>query len=231
MKAVILAAGMGTRLGSLLPKPLTTLKNEKTILDFQVEKLINSIGLHNIVLVVGYKHHVLMEKFPKLSYIYNHEYIQTNTSKSLLFALNKIVNEDVIWMNGDVFFDEEVIDRLKNCKTSCCLVDNKKCGEEEMKYSLNGEGFIKELSKQNKEAKGEALGINIIKKGDLELFKTELEKVEKNDYFEKALENLTLSKKLKLKPIDVGKLFCQEIDFPEDLKRVRDHISLEDDIE
>ncbi|MBW2978210.1 phosphocholine cytidylyltransferase family protein [Candidatus Woesearchaeota archaeon] len=225
MKAVILAAGMGTRLFSLMPKPLISLKNEKTILGFQVERLSEIIGLHNIIIVVGYKHHIIMEKFPKLTYIYNHEYTQTNTSKSLLYALNKIQDEDVLWINGDVYFDKEILKLLLNCEDSCCLVDNKKCGEEEIKYNLNEDGYIKELSKKVKEVKGEALGINIIRKKELELFKKELEKVEKKDYFEKALENLALTNKLKLKPVNVDSLFCQEIDFPEDLKKVKEYIS------
>ncbi|MBW2998219.1 phosphocholine cytidylyltransferase family protein [Candidatus Woesearchaeota archaeon] len=227
MKAIILAAGMGTRLGSLLPKPLTALKNEKTILDFQIEKLINKIGLHNIILIVGYKHHVIMETHPKLMYIYNHKYIQTNTAKSLLYALNKIEDEDVLWMNGDVFFDELVLEKISNCENSACLVDNKNCGDEEVKYSLDERGLIQELSKEVEVAKGEALGINLIKAKDLEIFKKELENVGDGDYFEKALENLTLSKSIKLNAIDKENLFCQEIDFPEDLEVVRNYINNE----
>ena len=55
MEAVILAAGMGTRLGSLVPKPLTSIQNEKTVLDLQVERLSDRNEIHNIFVVVGYK--------------------------------------------------------------------------------------------------------------------------------------------------------------------------------
>ena len=44
------------------------------------------------------------------------------------------------------------------------------------------------------------------------------------DYFEKALENLTVSKKLILKAVDVGGFYCNEIDFESDLKAVRDYL-------
>ena len=127
MEAVILAAGMGTRLGSLIPKPLTSLVDEKTILDYQIEKLIKKPQINNIYLVVGYKKEIIMEKFPDLLFVYNNAYARTNTAKSLLAALNKIYN-DVIWMNGDVFFDEEILDLLLDSKISVCLVDRKKCG-------------------------------------------------------------------------------------------------------
>lgn len=220
LKAVILAAGMGTRLGNLIPKPLTPLKDEKTILDFQVEKLSNKIGINNIIVVVGYKKEFIMERYPELTYIYNSEYVRTNTAKSLLKALKK-VDEDTIWLNGDVFFDEDVLNLLVNSSNSACLVDNKKCAEEEIKYTIDNLGNIHELSKQVKGASGEAVGINIIKKEDLNAFINELEKVSNNDYFEKALENLTLTKKIKLKPINLGRFFVKEIDFPEDLEEVK----------
>jgi hypothetical protein len=48
-----------------------------------------------------------------------------------------------------------------------------------------------------------------------------LHKVSEDDYFEKALENLTVSDNLKLRPVDVGKYFCREIDFEEDLIEVQ----------
>lgn len=227
MKAVILAAGMGTRLGNLIPKPLTALWDEKAILDFMVEKLAGSIGYNNIFIVVGYKYHLIMEKFPHLMFIYNYKYTLTNTSKSLLYALDKVENEDVLWMNGDVFFEAEVLDLLLKCEDSSCLVDNKACGEEEIKYSLNTQGTVLELSKRVKNPAGEALGINLIRKKDLALFKEELKQVKDNEYFEKAIENLTTQGKLKFVPVNKDQFFCQEIDFPEDLENVKKFMLLQ----
>jgi choline kinase len=126
MKAVILAAGMGTRLGTMIPKPLTAIRDEETILDFQVEKLSAAVGVHNILVVVGYRKELIMEKHPDLIYLFNARFAQTNTAKSLLLALQKIGNEDVLWLNGDVFFDAGVLDRLAASPRSACLVDDKK---------------------------------------------------------------------------------------------------------
>lgn len=224
MKAIILAAGMGTRLGTLIPKPLTSLVNEKTILDFLVDRLVEHVGLHNIIVVVGYKKELIMEKFPELTFVYNQAYAHTNTSKSLLLALQK-VEEDALWMNGDVFMEDGVIAQLMNTPDSACLVDTKKCGEEEIKYSLNAEGSIHELSKTVVNANGEALGINLIRKKDLNIFRQSLAQVENQDYFEKGLENLTTASTVTLQPVDVGNLFCQEIDFESDLEHVRTYIS------
>jgi choline kinase len=220
MEAVILAAGMGTRLGSLVPKPLTSIQNEKTVLKLQVEKLLGKKAIHNIFVVVGYKKEIIMEMFPDLLFVYNSAYARTNTAKSLLAALRKI-EDDVIWLNGDVYFDAEILNLMLEPQESKCLVNLCECNAEEIKYDLTSDGYIKHISKRVESPMGEALGINVISKKDLENFRTELAKVHEGEYFEKALENLILAGKLKLKPINVGKYFCREIDFEEDLKAVQ----------
>ncbi|MFH1535104.1 MAG: phosphocholine cytidylyltransferase family protein [Patescibacteria group bacterium] len=223
MKAVILAAGMGTRFGTLIPKPLTSLKNEKTILDSQISKLLKIDGLDNVYIVVGYKKELIMEAHPEGIFVYNEAYAQTNTAKSLLTALEKL-DDDVIWLNGDVYFDAEILNFLRDSETSACLVDTKKCGDEEIKYTLTDDGFINNLSKEVRAGIGEAVGINLIKQKDLKVFVEELRNVKQKDYFEKALENLTQSGQLKLNAINIGDYYCKEIDFEQDLIDVQKHI-------
>jgi len=101
VKVVILAAGMSSRLKSSVPKPLISLKDEKSILDFQLENISKYIPIDNIFLVVGFKKELIMEKYPDLIYVYNNSYAFTNTGKSLLRALKK-TNSDTIWLNGDI---------------------------------------------------------------------------------------------------------------------------------
>ena len=224
MKAVILAAGMGTRLGGSMPKPLTILKDGKNILDFQVEKISKFISIDDIFIVIGYKKEMIMEKHPELIYIYNNEYDKTNTGKSLFKALNKI-NEDVLWLNGDVYFDEELISMLIKERNSCILVDNKKCGEEEVRYGINSDGYVSKISKELTSAKGEALGINLIRKKDLSVFKKHLDLISNHDYFEKAVENMIIQDNIHMIPVNTNGLFCHEIDFMEDLEFVRNYLS------
>ena len=88
MKVVILSAGMGTRLEANIPKSLTKITDSKTIMDFQVEKLMSKVSSRNIFVVVGFKKDMIMEKFPNLNYVFNNQFRTTNTSKSVLQALN-----------------------------------------------------------------------------------------------------------------------------------------------
>ena len=149
MKIIILAAGIGSRLGNPFPKPLTPLKNGKSIMKMQVENMTSRYDIDDINVVVGFKKDLIMERFPELTYIYNPFFDQTNTSKSLLRALKKYKDKSVLWINGDVVFDKHIFDKLQpliTAKTSFVAVNTNKVGEEEVKYVLK-DGFINQLSK------------------------------------------------------------------------------------
>ena len=219
MKAIILAAGIGSRLGNSDPKPLTKLKNGESILYRQVEYLSEYIGINNIITIVGYKKDLIMESFPNLIYVYNNFYDTTNTSKSLLAGLHKIENEDVMWLNGDVFFEKELLPKIIQCSQSCMAVNTNSVGEEEIKYNVFDDGNIKDVSKTASPSLGEAVGINKIMSVDFRLFKSNLEKCDDQDYFEKALE-LSIQDGMKIMPVNINKYLCMEIDFEDDLEQI-----------
>ena len=85
---VILAAGMGSRLGRSLPKPLTELSDGRSIMQQQFDNIHHAFGSNaQVTIVVGYKLEHIIEAFPHSNFVYNEQYDQTNTSKSLLRAL------------------------------------------------------------------------------------------------------------------------------------------------
>ena len=223
MKAVILAAGIGSRLGISEPKPLTKLKNGESILQRQIAYLSEYLGMNNIIVIVGYKKELIMESFPNLVYVYNNFYDTTNTSKSLLAGLNKIEEEDVLWLNGDVVFEKELLPQIIQCPESCMAINTNSVGEEEIKYNLFEDGTIKDVSKAVNPALGEAVGINKIILSDLHQFKANLEKCHNQDYFEKALE-LSIQNGMKVIPVYISDYLCMEIDFVDHLKQINKKI-------
>ena len=164
-----------------------------------------------------------MESFPNLLYVYNDFYDTTNTSKSLLAGLNKIEEEDVLWLNGDVVFEKELLPPIIQCPESCMAVNTNSVWEEEIKYNLFEDGTIKDVSKAVDPALGEAVGINKIILSDLHQFKANLEKCHNQDYFEKALE-LSIQNGMKVIPVDISDYLCMEIDFVDDLKQINKKI-------
>jgi len=222
MKIIILAAGIGSRLGNSFPKPLTALKNGKSIMKMQIDNIITKYNINDIEVVVGYKKNMIIELFPELNYIYNPLFDKTNTSKSLLIALKKIHNTSILWINGDVVFDQnifELLDKHIQANTTFVAVNTNQVGIEEVKYTLK-DGYINELSKSVKNGLGEAVGINFIASKDIKKFIKRLEECNDSDYFERGLEIAIEKDNLKVKAIDISRYNCMEIDFVEDLENV-----------
>lgn len=220
MKLVILAAGIGSRLGNPLPKPLTLLKSGKSIMQQQIENLTDHFDADDINIVVGFKKELILESFPNMTFIYNQLFDQTNTSKSLLKALKKLHREPVMWLNGDVVFDSDIIKELMPtivANKSFVCVNTQKVGDEEVKYTLDAQGSIKELSKKVKNGMGEAVGINFISSKDINTLISRLEDCADNDYFERGIEMAIEKDGMKVSAIDISKFRCMEIDFKEDL--------------
>tara|TARA_X000001036_G_scaffold10641_1_gene9423 strand:- start:5806 stop:6462 length:657 start_codon:yes stop_codon:yes gene_type:complete len=211
---------MGTRLNKNNPKSLVKLSNGDSILNRQINALLDYVNINDITIVVGYKQHKIKEKYPKCSYVYNENYQNTNTAKSLLLALESKEDEkDVIWINGDVVFEFEVLKDIFVTSNSSMLVNTLKVGAEEVKYTINNDGSINKVSKNINNGLGEAVGINKILNSQLDEFKKELERCSKSDYFERGLEML-INKGTKIYPIDISKYFCCEIDTQDDLNFV-----------
>jgi len=220
LKIVILAAGIGSRLGNPFPKPLTPLKDGESIMAKQLKNISKYFDINDVTTVVGFKKDLIMERFPEVNYVYNPFFDRTNTSKSLLQALKKHKGKSVLWFNGDVVFDEKLLSTLLQDiqeENSFIAVNTSSVAEEEVKYTLK-DNYVFELSKEVKNGLGEAVGINFISKNDLDIFISQLEKCDANDYFEKGLEVAISENNLKVKAIDISKYNCIEVDFKEDLQ-------------
>ena len=229
LQVVILAAGMGTRLGKPWPKPLTPLADGRSIMQQQlenIEKVFRNDARTTIV--VGFKLEMIMEAHPNATFVYNENYDQTNTSKSLLKALRASQESGVLWMNGDVVFDprvlERVADRIRNEKSFVC-VNTSATAEEEVKYTVDARGNINALSKQVKDALGEAVGINFISRHHKDSVIKYLDEVADNDYFERGLELAIEKAGIEIEPVDISDLFAVEVDFQADLDRANQNFN------
>jgi choline kinase len=226
--AVILAAGMGTRLGRPWPKPLTPLADGRTIMRQQLDNLSAAYGDElRVMTVIGFKLELIIESFPNNLYVYNESYDQTNTNRSLLKALRLSGPGGVIWLNGDVVFDPRVLDRVKEFidrDESIICVNTAVVGDEEVKYRVDADGFVNELSKQVVDALGESVGINFVADKDKRLLIEGLAACADDDYFERGIEIMIETHGTRVRPVDISDLFAVEVDFEEDLTRANSHL-------
>jgi choline kinase len=225
-QVVILAAGMGTRLARPLPKPLTELRDGRSIMKQQMDNLAIAFDdTFRVMIVVGFKLEAIIERFPEATFVYNEFYDQTNTSKSLLKALRASGDGGVLWLNGDVVFDPQVLVRVTpymDGNQSFVVVNTSKVNDEEVKYTLDSAGYIDQLSKQVQPALGEAVGINYVAAQDKAALIERLAQVDDQDYFERGIELAIARDGLKFQAVDISDLYAVEVDFPEDLERANE---------
>ncbi|MDP9221426.1 MAG: NTP transferase domain-containing protein [Actinomycetota bacterium] len=214
---------MGTRLGRPFPKPLTRLADGRSILTQQLDNVDAAFGpAAKVQIVVGFKLELVMEAAPDAVFVYNESYDQTNTCKSLLKALRTSHDGGVLWMNGDVVFDPEVLRRLAPhlaSDSSVIAVNTAAVAEEEVKYTVGSDGFVTALSKSVTDALGEAVGINFIASKDKAALIRRLDECAEQDYFERGIELAIAGDGVAVTPVDISDLFAVEVDFEEDLTR------------
>jgi choline kinase len=223
MQVVILAAGMGTRLGRDHPKPLTPLQDGRSILQRQLDGLRSVLGAEvPVTAVVGFRSELIMQAAPDLTFAYNPDFASTNTSKSLLRGLRSSRDGGVLWLNGDVVFDPAVLELtlpFLQAEQSFVCVDTNTVAEEEVKYTLDPDGFVRELSKTVVGGLGEAVGINYVSAADKPALIEHLGACDVQDYFERGMETAIEQHGVRFRPIDISEFAAVEVDFETDLAR------------
>lgn len=114
MKAIILAAGRGSRMKDLTeerPKCLVELRG-KALLDWQLEAL-RTAGVKEIAIVTGYKRELLANR--GLVEFHNERWAETNMVSSLACAQDWLQAEPCIVSYSDIFYDASAVIALKEC--------------------------------------------------------------------------------------------------------------------
>ena len=173
MKAVILLAGMGSRLAGLTattPKSLLPM-GETTILEQMITKLTRH-GVSSIVVICGYLQEVieryLATTFPSvdITIVRNSEYATTNTGYSLLRAREQLEGKTFIKLDGDVVFAEQILERLVLAPGgfSYACVDHTAVDAEVIKVQCSEDGLVLRIGNDVPvaDAVGESIGIERI---------------------------------------------------------------------
>jgi L-glutamine-phosphate cytidylyltransferase len=204
MKAVILAAGQGTRIRSVHgehPKCLIEVDNA-TILDHQLDALYKS-GITDVTIVLGYEKeqiisHVRSRKLSQVQrvhFVENPAFAITNNIYSLWLALDWVRGDSFIVLNADVIFDAEVLDRAVQANAPISMIVDPLWRDETMKVITLGDRVIQMSKKIAREQfNGTYIGITIFSKDiQARFFKTMTSLISAgrvNEFFNVAVQEL-----------------------------------------
>lgn len=193
MKALILAAGIGSRLAPITdncPKSMVPV-NGKPILEKQIENLLNN-DVMDITIVTGYKSEVIEKyintKYPFIKIIKSVDYLNTNNMYSAYLARDILNGSEFLMMNADVYYDGSVLTELLNSKYENSIVTDIGIYNEESMKVTEKNGIIKSISKTI--SKEDALGSSI----DVYKFSAKAGEM----FFNKCNEYIEINNQLKL---------------------------------
>src|SRR5947199_1236683 len=160
MKAIILSAGQGSRLGHMVddkPKCLIDF-NGRSLLDRQLDTL-EASGVHDAVVVSGF-HDELVEQAiaarsggPRVRTVFNPFYKVADNTGSLFMAREELTGDCLVW-NGDTLVSRALMQRVvENDRAGICVtIDRKPDGydDDDMKVVEDG-GRLKAIGKRNAE--------------------------------------------------------------------------------
>lgn len=230
-KAVILAAGVGSRIRPLTddcPKSLLMVAG-KPILERMIRNC-QDCGISEFVIVLGYLQErirrFVSETFPELqvTYVVNDRYEETNTGYSLMLAKQAVGKASFIKFDADVVFDAEILRRLiaSDAPNALCIDRDIQLDAEEVKVVVDDKLMVLQASKtvDPKTAFGESIGIEKICAKTAKLLFAELtlamgQSGRLEDYYEATYEWL-ITRGTKFQALDITGLKWTEIDTHDD---------------
>jgi L-glutamine-phosphate cytidylyltransferase len=237
MKAVILAAGQGTRIRSVHgehPKCLIEVDNA-TILDHQLEALAMA-GINDVAIVVGYEkeqiiNHVMRRKLShmqRIHFIENPAFAITNNIYSLWLALEWLRRDSFVVLNADVIFDAEVLDLAVRTNAPISMIVDPMWRDETMKVIIQGDRVMQMSKKISREQfNGTYIGITVFSKAIQPRF---FEKISKlisagrvNEFFNIAVQEL-VDEDVYVGSTSTDGLAWAEIDDPADLSFAQQNV-------
>ena len=229
MKAVILAAGRGTRIRSVHgehPKCLIEVDNS-TILDHQLDALA-MVGINEVVIVVGYEEeqiiaHVNARRLltQRIHFIENPGFAITNNIYSLWLALDWLRHDSFIVLNADVIFDPEILDLVMRPQAPISMIVDPLWRDETMKVIIADDNVIR-MSKNisREEFSGTYIGITVFSKSIQTRFSRKMEEMlaagRVNEFFNVAVQELA-NEGVRVGYTSTDGLPWAEIDDPVDL--------------
>lgn len=237
MQAIILAAGMGRRLGEF------TSDNTKCMLEVNGTRLIdrmlqqlNKINLSRIIMVIGYQSANLKEYILQnyadstIVFVENNVYDKTNNIYSLWLARDFMIEDDTLLLESDLIFEDKILDAAICCKDhNIALVSKYETWMDGTMVKIDDErnivNFIPKAAFKYSDTNSYYKTVNIykfskdfVKNHYLPFLDAYIKVLGENEYYEQVLRVIILIDKCGIKALPITGLNWYEIDDIQDLR-------------
>jgi L-glutamine-phosphate cytidylyltransferase len=236
MKAIILSAGQGSRLGHLTddrPKCLIDF-NGRSLLDRQLDTLAAN-GVDEAVVVTGFHDELVNQAVaartggPKVRTIYNPFFKVADNLGSLFIARHELDGDCLVW-NGDTLVSERLMNRVvaNDAQGICVTIDRKASyDEDDMKVVVDDHGQLHAIGKRIalEQVNAESIGLLAFRRGGAELFRQWIEKAIRTSegttiWYLRVIHQIAQA--LPVWTFDINGEEWGEVDFPEDVEQARE---------
>ena len=233
MKAIILSAGQGSRLGHLVDdKPKCLIEfNGRSLLDRQLDTL-EACGVHEAVVVTRF-HDEMVDRAlaarsggPSVRTIFNPFYKVADNTGSLFMAREELAGDCLVW-NGDTLVSRALMGRVVgNAQPGICVTVDRKDSydEDDMKVVEEG-GRLKAIGKRIAQGvNAESIGLLAFRSGGAEQFRDAIERAMRTPegttiWYLRVIHHLAQNGEVWTLDIN-GEEWC-EVDFPADVEAAR----------
>jgi choline kinase len=234
MKAIILSAGQGSRLGHLVddrPKCLIDFGG-RSLLDRQLDTLAAN-GVDEAVVVTGF-HDELVDAAiaartggPSVRTIFNPFYKVADNTGSLFMAREELAGDCLVW-NGDTLVSSALMARVvANRRAGICVTIDRKDGydEDDMKVVVAEDGRLRAIGKRISEGvNGESIGLLAFRGGGAEAFREAIERAMRTSegttiWYLRVIHHLAQNGEVWT--LDIAGEEWGEVDFPPDVEAAR----------
>ncbi len=231
MRALILAAGRGTRISRYLsgmPKCMVEIGNGQRLIEYTVD-LLSRMGVDRIGIVLGYHAEAIRKALAgKGVFFYSNPFYDvTNSIASAWFAKEFIAQDDLLIMNGDVYLEEALLKQiLAEPKSPVLFADRSRKETADYKFCYEN-GILLKFGKEltGEDITGEYIGIGKFSREFLPEFvrqmDTMIERQEHAAWWENVVYSLSGEQPVYVE--DVGDGFWAEVDYVEDYERILVH--------
>ena len=234
MKVLILAAGRGTRISRYLsgkPKCTVDIGGGQCLIEYTID-LLHSRGIQDIGIVLGYEAQVIREVWQIREYPFFYNPFTSDKQHCVCMVCEGVLmGDDLLIMNGDVYLEEKLLDRiLAQGRSPVMFADESRRETADYKFFYE-DGILKKYGKEltGDDVTGEYIGIGRFSAAFMPEFICRMEEMidrqEHGVWWENVVYSMTGQQPVYVE--DVSGHFWAEVDYIEDYERILEHRGVE----